>query len=104
VSWELALDVPEEETGNMEVDAAPLRVTVLDRSLALGHGLLAGVASLPIARPAPIPEDGVVWQTARGELFLDEQTNERLGHEDLPERPDFDDATITGVSAAEPLT
>ena len=79
----LTLDIPDVEAGDMKPNRAASRVEILDHRLGVGHGLAAAVAGLPGARAAPGARDGSGWQASIGELFLNQETKERLLHDGL---------------------
>jgi hypothetical protein len=76
----LALHVPDVEACDVKLDPASRRVTILHHRLGVGHGLPAAVAGLPVARAAAHARDGGVWQAARRELFLNQETKDGLVH------------------------
>ncbi len=81
MSRNLTLDVPDVEARDMELDPASRRVEILDYQLGVGHRLPAAVARFPVARAAPDARDGGAWQAAVGELFLNQETKDRLVHD-----------------------
>ena len=74
--------VPEVEAPDVELDRAPIPVkrNALHEELILRNRLLAGVAGLAIAGPAPDSRNAVVRETAIVELLLDEETKRREVH------------------------
>src|SRR5512138_1709310 len=68
VPWDLALDVPHMEAGDMEVYAPVLSAQPLHDHLRLRDGLAAAVAGLPVARTTPQLGNVVVRKPPIGKL------------------------------------
>src|SRR5688572_22835863 len=79
----LTLDIPDVEACDMKPNRAASFIEILDHRLGVGHGLAAAVTRLPGTGAFPAAREGGGWQAPTGDLFLNQETKERLLHDGL---------------------